>query len=104
AREFGSSLVLRAGWMGAVPVVLAKDSGGRADWYALAPGRAPKNLTHALAAPPGPLAALSAATGVHVVLGAGFYTQGYQDAATLALPVEALADIVTAQVEEGAWG
>lgn len=60
AREFGSSLVLRAGWMGAVPLVLAKPPGGRADWYALAPGRAPKNLTRALAAPPGPLAALSA--------------------------------------------
>jgi dipeptidyl aminopeptidase/acylaminoacyl peptidase len=68
AREFGSSLVLRAGWMGAVPAALAKPPGGRADWYALAPGRAPRNLTRALADPPGPLTALSA-NGLQLVAG-----------------------------------
>ena len=60
--------------------------------------------TGGLCPDPEGLAAISAETGVHVVLGAGFYTEAYQDEATLALSVEALADIVTAQVEEGAWG
>jgi phosphotriesterase-related protein len=53
---------------------------------------------------PDGLARLSRATGVAIVLGAGFYTDAYVDEATKALPVEALAEIVEAQLSEGAWG
>lgn len=47
---------------------------------------------------------VSQATGVHIVMGAGFYTEVYQEPETLALSVEELTDIMTAQVLEGAWG
>jgi phosphotriesterase-related protein len=50
------------------------------------------------------LARLSRETGVAIVLGAGFYTDAYVDEATRQLPVEALAEIIEAQVREGAWG
>ncbi len=50
------------------------------------------------------LAELSRRTGVAIVLGAGFYTDAYVDDATKALPAEALADIITAQVADGCWG
>jgi phosphotriesterase-related protein len=50
------------------------------------------------------LRTISRDTGVHIVLGCGFYTQAYQDAKTLSLSVEALTDIMTAQITEGAWG
>jgi phosphotriesterase-related protein len=50
------------------------------------------------------LADLSRATGVAIVLGAGFYTDAYVDAATRALPAEALAEIIERQVTDGAWG
>jgi len=47
---------------------------------------------------------VSLATGVHIVLGAGFYTEAYQDQTTLALSIEELTEIMIAQVLEGAWG
>jgi phosphotriesterase-related protein len=47
---------------------------------------------------------MAAETGVHIILGAGFYTEPYQAAETLDLSCERLADIITAQVLEGAWG
>lgn len=50
------------------------------------------------------LAELSRQSGVALVLGAGFYTDAYVDDATKALPVEALAEIIEAQVTQGAWG
>jgi phosphotriesterase-related protein len=50
------------------------------------------------------LARLSRDTGVAIVLGAGFYTEGYVDEPTKQLPVEALAEIIESQVREGAWG
>lgn len=50
------------------------------------------------------LAAISRATGVHVVASAGYYTQPFQDEATLALPVEALAETMIAEVTQGARG
>jgi phosphotriesterase-related protein len=53
---------------------------------------------------PEALASLSRATGVAIVLGAGFYTDIYVDDATKALPVEALAEMIEAQVVDGAWG
>jgi len=53
---------------------------------------------------PEALARLSEATGVAIVLGAGFYTDAYVDDGTKALPVETLAEIIEAQILEGAWG
>lgn len=53
---------------------------------------------------PDGLARLSRSTGVAIVLGAGFYTDGYVDAALKALPAEALADLIEQQLREGAWG
>ena len=47
---------------------------------------------------------ISERTGVHIVLGAGFYTEPYQNEETLALSVEALTDIIVGQLTEGAWG
>jgi phosphotriesterase-related protein len=60
--------------------------------------------TGGLCPDPAALQAISSETGTWIVMGAGFYTQAYQDDGTLALPVEALADIMTAQINEGAWG
>jgi phosphotriesterase-related protein len=60
--------------------------------------------TGGLSPDPEGLAHIARASGVNVVLGAGFYTGDYLDAATRALPVEALADIMVAQVTESAWG
>ncbi|MEJ1157282.1 phosphotriesterase family protein [Prosthecomicrobium sp. N25] len=50
------------------------------------------------------LVAIAQASGIHVVMGAGFYTEPYLDPETLALPTEALTEIVVGQVERGAWG
>ncbi len=50
------------------------------------------------------LAEISRASGVHVVASAGYYTQAFQDEATLALPVEALTETMIAEVTEGARG
>lgn len=50
------------------------------------------------------LAEISRRSGVHVVAGAGYYTEAYLDAGTLALPVEALAETMIAEIREGARG
>jgi len=50
------------------------------------------------------LAAVSQASGVHIVAGAGYYTQAFQDAATLSMPVELLAETMTMEVLQGARG
>jgi phosphotriesterase-related protein len=53
---------------------------------------------------PNALAHISRSTGVAIILGAGYYTESYLDAATLALPVEAIAESIIGQLHEGAWG
>ncbi len=50
------------------------------------------------------LADISRSTGVAIVLGAGYYTEPYLDAATLALSVKELAELIVGQLEGGAWG
>jgi phosphotriesterase-related protein len=50
------------------------------------------------------LAEISRTTGVHVVASAGYYTEAFQDEATLALPVEALAETIIAELATGARG
>lgn len=50
------------------------------------------------------LAAIARGAGIHVVLGAGFYTENFLDAETLALSTEALTEITVGQLTEGAWG
>lgn len=47
---------------------------------------------------------LSQHTGVTIVLGAGYYTDGYVDEAIKLWPVERLAETIIKQVLEGAWG
>ncbi len=47
---------------------------------------------------------LSERTGVAIVLGAGFYTDGYVTDDVKAWPVERLAETIIGQVTEGAWG
>lgn len=47
---------------------------------------------------------ISAKTGVNIVLGAGFYTEPYQDEETLALGTDEMAEIIIQQLTEGAWG
>ncbi len=53
---------------------------------------------------PAGLAAISRETGVPIVMGGGFYTEGFVDAEILSAPCERLAEIMIAQVREGAWG
>ncbi|MBV9078457.1 MAG: hypothetical protein JO048_13355 [Methylobacteriaceae bacterium] len=60
--------------------------------------------TGGLAPDPEGLAAVSRASGVHAVLGAGWYTAPYLDADTLALDEGALEDGLLAQLTDGAWG
>jgi phosphotriesterase-related protein len=60
--------------------------------------------TGGLAPDPLGLADLSRRTGVAIVLGAGFYTDAYVDEATKTASAEALAEIIEAQLVEGAWG
>lgn len=50
------------------------------------------------------LAEVARRSGVHVVAGAGWYTDVYQDDATRALAVEALAEIMTEEILSGARG
>lgn len=50
------------------------------------------------------LAAISRATGVHIVAGAGWYTEAYLDTVTLGLSVEALAETMITELTEGARG
>ncbi|MCA3564417.1 MAG: aryldialkylphosphatase [Methylocystis sp.] len=73
--------------------------------FRTAGGQAVVDLTTGGIGPdPEGLARLSRRTGVAIVLGAGFYTDAYVDEATKALSVEALAEIIEAQLLEGAWG
>jgi len=50
------------------------------------------------------LAEISLRSGIHVVASAGYYTQAFQDDATLALPVETLAETMIAELVQGARG
>lgn len=50
---------------------------------------------------PAGLAAIARETGLHIVRGAGFYTDAYVDAATREASVEALGDTIIAQLAEG---
>lgn len=50
------------------------------------------------------LAAITAATGVHIVMGSGHYVDEYQDPANRTRPVESFAEEMIAQITEGAWG
>jgi phosphotriesterase-related protein len=47
---------------------------------------------------------LSELTGVSIILGAGYYTDAYVDDGARHRPAEALAEIMVAQLTEGAWG
>jgi len=47
---------------------------------------------------------IARATGVHIVLGAGFYTAEFVDSQTRARPVEWLTDRIEEQLAAGAWG
>lgn len=49
------------------------------------------------------LQVISAKTGVNIVLGAGFYTEPYQDEKTLALDTDQMAETIVQQLTEGAW-
>lgn len=60
--------------------------------------------TGGLAPQPARLAALAKASGVHIVLGGGFYTDAYLDAATRDASVETLEELLLSQVTTGAWG
>jgi phosphotriesterase-related protein len=60
--------------------------------------------TGGIAPDPEGLAGIARATGVHLILGAGFYTADFVDAETRARPVEWLEDAILAQLAEGAWG
>lgn len=57
-----------------------------------------------IAPQPERLAALSKATGVSIVAGAGWYVDPYLDDAVRAMDEDALAAAMTAQLTEGAWG
>lgn len=58
--------------------------------------------TGGLSPDPAGLAAIARATGLHVVMGAGFYTEPYLDPDTLSQSVEQLADTIIAQLTRGA--
>jgi phosphotriesterase-related protein len=80
--------------------VAAREAG----WFAEAGGGAIVEVTTGGMAPdPEGLASVARASGVHVVMGAGFYTEPYLDPATVTLPMEAIAEMMVAQLEEGAW-
>jgi phosphotriesterase-related protein len=53
---------------------------------------------------PAGLAAIARAAGVHIVAGAGFYTEAYLDMETLAQPVPWLTEHMIRQLQEGAGG
>ena len=50
------------------------------------------------------LSRISARTGVNIVLGAGFYTEPYQDEETLCLDADEMTEIIVGQMTDGAWG
>lgn len=60
--------------------------------------------TGGIAPDPAGLAEIARATGVHLILGAGFYTADFVDPETRDRPVEWLEDSILAQLTEGAWG
>ncbi len=60
--------------------------------------------TGGIAPDPEGLAEIARATGVHLILGAGFYTADFVDPETRARPVEWLEESIVAQLTEGAWG
>lgn len=60
--------------------------------------------TGGIAPDPVGLARIANESGVHIVLGAGFYTEPYLDKRTLSLSVEALSEIIVGQITQGAWG
>jgi phosphotriesterase-related protein len=60
--------------------------------------------TGGIAPDPEGLAEIARATGVHLILGAGFYTADFVDAETRGMPIEWLEDTILAQLSEGAWG
>lgn len=60
--------------------------------------------TGGIAPDPEGLAEIARATGVHLILGAGFYTADFVDDDTRGRPVEWLEDAILAQLSEGAWG
>ncbi len=73
--------------------------------FKAAGGGAIVEMTIAGIAPePEGLAEIARATGVHVIAGSGFYTEGYQDEATLALSVEAMTETIVAELREGLHG
>ena len=53
---------------------------------------------------PAGMKAISAATGVHIVMGAGHYVDEYQDPANRTRSVKSFAEEMVAQLTEGAWG
>lgn len=53
---------------------------------------------------PQALAAISAASGVHIVMGSGHYTNDYQDPANAGRSAEDFAREMIGQIEDGAWG
>lgn len=53
---------------------------------------------------PDGLREVAVAADINIVMGAGYYTDAYLDESVTQLPREALADAMTLQVAEGAWG
>ena len=53
---------------------------------------------------PAGLADIARATGVHLVMGCGYYVEDYQDAATRGRAVDDLTTEIAGQVQRGAWG
>lgn len=53
---------------------------------------------------PDGLVEVSKATGVHIVMGCGYYVEEYQSPATLTKTVDEFARVIASQVLEGAWG
>ena len=53
---------------------------------------------------PAGLADIARATGVHLVMGCGYYVEDYQDAATRGRAVDELTAEIVGQVQRGAWG
>lgn len=60
--------------------------------------------TGGLSPQPERLAALSAASGVPIIMGAGFYTETYLDRETALAPVEVLEETIMTQLKSGTWG
>lgn len=60
--------------------------------------------TGGIAPDPEGLAQIARATGVNLILGAGYYTADFVDPETRARPVEWLEESIVAQLAEGAWG